>query len=200
MESDRCLRQPSFHVGARGRWCRHTGVDYATELLERGHEELALGGEVSKHGSAAHPSRFRHLVDSGVEAVGRKRDRGALDDVGAGHGAAFFCQCRPTVDRIIAVGALRRDRPLNLRRFPIDALKIDRSFVTGVSENVKDATIVAAVVALAHAFGIPGVAEGVETIAQADQLADLGCDLAQGYLWGEPQPADRVKTWSSREH
>ena len=72
--------------------------------------------------------------------------------------------------------------------------------VTGVSENVKDATIVAAVVALAHAFGIPGVAEGVETIAQADQLADLGCDLAQGYLWGEPQPADRVKTWSSREH
>ncbi|HXY43923.1 MAG TPA: EAL domain-containing protein [Acidimicrobiales bacterium] len=79
-----------------------------------------------------------------------------------------------------------------LRRFPIDALKIDRSFVNGVSENVKDAKIVAAVVALAHAFGIPAVAEGVETASQAAQLVDLGCDLAQGYLWGKPQPAYRL--------
>ena len=78
-----------------------------------------------------------------------------------------------------------------LRRFPIDALKVDRSFVNGVSENVKDATIVAAVVALAHAFGIPAIAEGVETRAQAAQLTDLGCDFAQGYLWGKPQPADQ---------
>ena len=78
-----------------------------------------------------------------------------------------------------------------LRRFPIDALKVDRSFVNGVSENVKDATIVAAVVALAHAFGIPAIAEGVETDAQAAQLTDLGCDFAQGYLWGKPEPAER---------
>jgi EAL domain-containing protein (putative c-di-GMP-specific phosphodiesterase class I) len=78
-----------------------------------------------------------------------------------------------------------------LRQFPIDALKVDRSFVAGVSENVKDATIVAAVVALAHALGIPAIAEGVETAAQPAQLSDLGCDFAQGYLWGRPQPPDR---------
>ncbi len=84
-----------------------------------------------------------------------------------------------------------------LRRFPIDALKIDRSFVNGVSENVKDATIVAAVVALAHAFGIPAIAEGVETASQAAQLTDLGCDFAQGYLWGKPQPAYRLK-WPAK--
>jgi len=76
-----------------------------------------------------------------------------------------------------------------LRRFPIDALKVDRSFVNGVSENIKDATIVAAVVALAHAFGIPAIAEGVETDAQAAQLTDMGCEFAQGYLWGKPLPA-----------
>jgi diguanylate cyclase (GGDEF)-like protein/PAS domain S-box-containing protein len=79
-----------------------------------------------------------------------------------------------------------------LRRFPVDQLKIDRSFVAGLATNSQDRAIVASVINLAHALGISVVAEGVETVDQLDKLREMGCDLAQGYNWARPADAHDV--------
>jgi diguanylate cyclase (GGDEF)-like protein/PAS domain S-box-containing protein len=75
-----------------------------------------------------------------------------------------------------------------LKRFPVDALKVDKSFVDGLGRDPEDTAICTAVVSLAHALGLCAVAEGVETPEQLADLRTLGCELAQGYLFGEPAP------------
>ncbi len=78
-----------------------------------------------------------------------------------------------------------------LRRFPIDTLKVDASFVRLLASDPPSARIVAAVVALAHSLGLAVVAEGVEEEAQWRILRDQGCDRVQGHLFGAPLPADQ---------
>jgi diguanylate cyclase (GGDEF)-like protein/PAS domain S-box-containing protein len=79
-----------------------------------------------------------------------------------------------------------------LKRFPLDVLKVDRSFVSGVDCNTDDRAIVKATIDMAHAVGLTVVAEGVETTQQEDCLRELGCDHAQGYLYARPQPAAAI--------
>jgi diguanylate cyclase (GGDEF)-like protein/PAS domain S-box-containing protein len=76
-----------------------------------------------------------------------------------------------------------------LKRFPIARLKVDQSFVRGMCESPEDAAIVRCIMYLGRAFGFNVIAEGVETVAQAEQLAADGCEEAQGYLYGRPMPA-----------
>ncbi len=73
-----------------------------------------------------------------------------------------------------------------LKRFPIDFLKVDRSFVAGLGSNDGDTAIVTGTIALAHSLGLRVVAEGVETEEQLERLRQLRCDLAQGYHFSEP--------------
>jgi EAL domain-containing protein (putative c-di-GMP-specific phosphodiesterase class I) len=80
----------------------------------------------------------------------------------------------------------------HLRRFPIDVIKIDRSFIQGIEHDPKDVAIAANLVSLAHALRLDVVAEGIETEGQLAQLAELGCDLGQGYLLARPAPASAV--------
>jgi diguanylate cyclase (GGDEF)-like protein len=78
-----------------------------------------------------------------------------------------------------------------LKRFPVTSLKIDKSFVdTLEDDDSSDATLIAAVVAMAHALGIATIAEGVETTTQAHRLMELGCDALQGYLYSRPVRAE----------
>jgi EAL domain-containing protein (putative c-di-GMP-specific phosphodiesterase class I) len=77
-----------------------------------------------------------------------------------------------------------------LRRFPIDVIKVDRSFIQG--EDAKSATITGNVASLAHALGLVALAEGIETTGQLDSARELGCDLAQGYLFTRPAPATEI--------
>ncbi len=78
----------------------------------------------------------------------------------------------------------------HLKRFPVDELKVDRSFVAGLGTSGKDGAIVNAVIALAHSLDLTAIAEGVETADQRERLQSLGCDVGQGYYFGRPGPAD----------
>ncbi len=75
-----------------------------------------------------------------------------------------------------------------LRRFPVTAVKIDRSFIESITMSRDDEAIVEGIINLAHTLGLSVVAEGVETVEQVQLLRKLGCDLAQGYLFSRPKP------------
>jgi diguanylate cyclase (GGDEF)-like protein len=80
-----------------------------------------------------------------------------------------------------------------LKRFPVDVIKTDRSFVRDMCANPDDAAIVTAVVGLGRALGLRSVAEGVETAEQLALLEDLGCDMAQGYHFSRPVGVEAIK-------
>ena len=80
-----------------------------------------------------------------------------------------------------------------LKRFPVEAIKIDKSFVSGLGIEQEDSTIVEAVVRLGQALGLHVVAEGIESPLQLGRLRELGCDRGQGYLFGRPRPASLVE-------
>ena len=81
---------------------------------------------------------------------------------------------------------------LNLKRLPVHHIKIDQSFVRGIGCDAESEAIIQATVSLTHSLGKCVTAEGVETEAQHRFLVDLGCDQAQGYLYGSPGSADKV--------
>ena len=83
----------------------------------------------------------------------------------------------------------------HLRHFPVDTLKIDQSFVSGIDDRAGDRAIIEVVLRLGEALGLTTVAEGVETESQAAFLHGRGCKLAQGYLFARPLPADDVAAY-----
>jgi len=84
-----------------------------------------------------------------------------------------------------------------LEKLPVQALKIDRSFITDLAERGND-TIVKSTIDLAHNLGLTVIAEGVETRATWERLIALGCDAAQGFYISPPAPLDEVTLWLER--
>ena len=108
-------------------------------------------------------------VDETVASLTRLKKSGlslAVDDFGTGYSSLSY-----------------------LKRFPLDALKIDRSFVMELQENSDDAAICSAIIALAHSLGLSVIAEGVETEEQLAFLRERSCDVIQGYFFARPQSA-----------
>jgi predicted signal transduction protein with EAL and GGDEF domain len=88
-----------------------------------------------------------------------------------------------------------------LRRFPVDQLKVDKSFVSELVTNPEDLAIVSSVINLGHSLGLSVVAEGVETPDQLEKLCEMGCDQGQGYKWRRPADAVDVSEWlASLDH
>jgi EAL domain-containing protein (putative c-di-GMP-specific phosphodiesterase class I) len=86
-----------------------------------------------------------------------------------------------------------------LKRFPIDTLKIDRSFVSDAMDSKGDQEIIKTIIAMAHNLNIDAVAEGVETQEQKDFLASYGCTSMQGFLFAHPVPVDKFKDLLERQ-
>jgi EAL domain-containing protein (putative c-di-GMP-specific phosphodiesterase class I) len=82
-----------------------------------------------------------------------------------------------------------------LKRFPIDKLKIDQSFVRDIPGDVDDMRIAAAIIGMARSLRLKVVAEGVETEAQRDFLAEQGCQACQGYLFSQPLAPEAFVAW-----
>jgi diguanylate cyclase len=80
----------------------------------------------------------------------------------------------------------------HLKRLPVDELKIDKSFVMAMDTDPADRAIVASTCALGQSLGLRVVAEGVESSASASVLAAIGCDMAQGFHYSPPVPADQL--------
>ena len=93
----------------------------------------------------------------------------ALDDFGAGYSSLAY-----------------------LKRFPVDVIKMDRSFVAGLQSGPAGYVVVDAIIQLAHGLGMTVIAEGVETVEQHQELGRLGCDSCQGFLFSPPMPLDSL--------
>jgi diguanylate cyclase (GGDEF)-like protein/PAS domain S-box-containing protein len=104
-----------------------------------------------------------------LQAIHRMGIRVAIDDFGTGYSSFAY-----------------------LKRFAVDSLKIDRTFVEGI-EHEENLAIARSIVSVAHTLGLPVTAEGIETPAQAEIMAGLGCDRLQGYHYGRPMPADEFE-------
>jgi EAL domain-containing protein (putative c-di-GMP-specific phosphodiesterase class I) len=79
-----------------------------------------------------------------------------------------------------------------LKRFPVDYLKIDRTFVDELKQDVEDTMLVSGIIRLAHTLGMQVVAEGVESVEQLKRLQGFGCDLAQGFYFSKAVPGEAV--------
>jgi EAL domain-containing protein (putative c-di-GMP-specific phosphodiesterase class I) len=82
-----------------------------------------------------------------------------------------------------------------LSKLPVSTLKVDRSFIAGVTEGRGDSEIVRAIISLARTMRLELCAEGIERVDQVSMLAELGCDLGQGYLWAPPLDAGEFERW-----
>jgi EAL domain-containing protein (putative c-di-GMP-specific phosphodiesterase class I) len=85
-----------------------------------------------------------------------------------------------------------------LRRLPVDELKVDRSFVLGMTTNAADAVLVRTAIDLGHNLGLTVVAEGVEGAEHVSALQALGCDIAQGYHYARPMPGNEMSALLDR--
>jgi len=117
-------------------------------------------------------------IDANVSKLKAIRDMGvhiSIDDFGTGHSSLSY-----------------------LTQLPVNALKIDRSFITHMAGSSESLTIVLVIISLAHSLKHKVIAEGIDDAAQMDLLRQYGCDEAQGYLIGHPMPAGEFEAWYIR--
>ena len=133
-------------------------------LAESGLDAECLHLEITESALMSDPS-----VQATIEELRGHGVKFAIDDFGTGYSSLA-----------------------NLRQLPVDILKIDRTFVSGITTNPKDRALITAAIDLARSFGLITVAEGVETPEQLIELIALGCDLAQGWLWSPAVDAESL--------
>jgi diguanylate cyclase (GGDEF)-like protein/PAS domain S-box-containing protein len=150
-------------------------VNLAAKQFTNGDLVTTVNAALAEHGVPAHllelevtESDAMQNPEAAIVKLGALRVSGvhvSIDDFGTGYSSLSY-----------------------LKRFPVDKLKLDRSFVSGLPADAHDASIARAVITMAHSLGLEVVAEGVETNEQRDFLGERGCDQMQGYLLSRPLP------------
>jgi len=194
------LAEQTGLINTIGKWVLHAACAQATSWLESGQPVLRIAVNLS-------PRQFQRAdiyrkvdqvlketglppeclslevtesavmqdVDHAIETLVRLKNLGvhlAIDDFGTGYSSLSY-----------------------LKRFPIDLLKIDRSFIMDIPNVPDDIAIVSAVIAMAHQLNIKVLAEGVQSVEQRNILLSHHCDELQGYLFSKPLPADEFSHW-----
>jgi diguanylate cyclase (GGDEF)-like protein len=142
--------------------------DVASLLARHGLMADSLELEITESSLIHDPHRSAQILD----ALSTMGVRIAIDDFGTGYSSLAW-----------------------LKRFPVDEIKVDRSFVTDLIADESDAAIVRSTIELGRSLGVVVVAEGVETAEALERLAEYGCDVVQGYLVSRPVPAAQLVTW-----
>ncbi len=161
-------------INLSGKQFREADVDRTILTAVRAH-----GVDHSRLDLELTEGTLMHDVDAIVQMLTRLKDIGmsiAVDDFGTGYSSLS-----------------------SLKRFPIDALKIDRSFVSEIGNAGNDRSICAAIIALAQSMDLKVIAEGVETREQLQHLEFLGCDEIQGFFFARPMPGDEVTAFLERQ-
>jgi diguanylate cyclase (GGDEF)-like protein len=161
----------SVNLSARDLIDVHLPDEIEAALHAAGVPAELLELEITETLLTADPARAR----ANVTRIGELGATTTIDDFGAGYSSLAY-----------------------LKSLPVHALKIDRSFVLGMTDNQHDATIVQAVVDLAHNLGLRVVAEGAEDMGVWERLRLAGCDEAQGYVLAQPMPPEQATTWLTR--
>lgn len=162
----------SVNISARQFSDGQLGTRIATILKETGLPPACLELELTE-------SILMREVNEALQILASLKNLGlsiAVDDFGTGYSSLNY-----------------------LKQFPIDVLKIDRTFVDGLPSGEQDAQIARAIIAMAHSLNLAVIAEGVETHEQLDFLREHGCDEVQGYLFGRPMPANRFEAQFSND-
>jgi diguanylate cyclase (GGDEF)-like protein len=156
-------------VNLSGRQFQHPGLfeDIDRALKDSGLPPDSLCLEITESVAMEHPE----TTTAALQLLKLWGTRVAIDDFGTGYSSLSY-----------------------LKRFPVDTLKIDRSFVEGLGRSGHDAAIVRAVVALASSLGMHVTAEGIESEVQRQYLAATGAERGQGYLFSRPVPRDELET------
>jgi EAL domain-containing protein (putative c-di-GMP-specific phosphodiesterase class I) len=124
--------------------------------------------EITESGFIEDPTRALSLLDA-IAALGVHL---SIDDFGTGYSSLS-----------------------HLARMPVHEVKIDRSFVQGLESDLEFAPVVRSAIDMGHGLGLTVVAEGIETEAAALRLRNMGCDIAQGYLYARPMPLEAFESW-----
>nr|WP_296262665.1 MULTISPECIES: EAL domain-containing protein [unclassified Pseudomonas] len=162
----------SVNISARQFSDGQLGTRIANILQETGLPPACLELELTESILMREVSEAMQILD-GLKRLGLSI---AVDDFGTGYSSLNY-----------------------LKQFPIDVLKIDRTFVDGLPSGEQDAQIARAIIAMAHSLNLAVIAEGVETYEQLEFLREHGCDEVQGYLFGRPMPPSRFEAQFSND-
>ncbi|MEH6358116.1 MAG: EAL domain-containing protein [Pseudomonadales bacterium] len=192
------LAEETGQIMELGEWVMRTACHQLKEWQNKGHKPVRmavnLAGRQLQSGNIVE-SIARVLDETGLR--GEQLELEITESTIMGHAEEVI----ETLEKIKQMGVMLAVDDFGtgysslsyLKRFPIDLLKIDRSFVSDITSDRVDADIVTTIIMLARSLGVKVIAEGVETILQKEFLAKEGCDYMQGYLLGKPVPADEFE-------
>jgi EAL domain-containing protein (putative c-di-GMP-specific phosphodiesterase class I) len=183
-----------------GAWVVDEACRFAGTLRQRGSEPLTVAVNLSGR-QLSHPGLVQTVQEAldahgchGTQLVFEVTETALVTDMGA---AIASLQALTAMGAGIAIDDFGTGYSslLYLKHLPANDLKIDRSFVSGLGVDSHDTAIVASLISMAHNLDVRCVAEGVETEGQLELLTQLGCDLAQGYLFCAAVGAGELETW-----
>ncbi|HSI43943.1 MAG TPA: GGDEF domain-containing response regulator [Methylotenera sp.] len=193
------IAEPTGLINPLTRWVLCEALRYCQELALKGNKMCMC---VNLSARSLHDPQLLKMVDDAFKITGTEPSQLILEITES----AIFIEPTRAKEAIIALSERGIGLSIDdfgtgftslasIKNLPITEIKIDRSFIMDMLINKKDAMIVRSVIELGHNLGITVVAEGVETKEILQALAELGCDVIQGYYISKPLPTDTLKAW-----
>ena len=166
-----CFQRLAINVSPQQILSRNVAKEFARACASRGFSPESIELEITETGITQYSD---HIIEN-LQTLSDKGFKIAIDDFGTGY------------------SSLSR-----LQHFPVNILKIDRSFVNNMENSVQDAALVKSIIDMAHTLGFQVIAEGVEEASQLIMLMEFGCDIFQGYYFSKPVKADEFMHYAKQ--